>query len=138
MEENLLKKEFLEFTKSLNHKESKFFNSIKNFSKEMTDLKDNKIFFGVYCVPDNLFLYSDNSEAHSLLDFHVSTFFKKHSIIYPQNKLLFHNLYNQPGNKLFETKINGIYLSTFAGKNLRTFGNFYLPDFERNILLNNL
>lgn len=119
-------------------KRSELFTSIEDISDELQESSEEVVFFGVYCITQDLLLYSKDSKAHRILDFYLTKFLKEESLSCSQNELLFHNICNSPGKKRLNTKFDGIYVSTFSGKNHRTFGNFYLPKPLENILLNNI
>ena len=129
---------FANFVVALNNEKNRFFTSIGEFSNELAASSEERVFWGVYCALYDLLLYSDDQNAHSILDFHISSFLRAQSLSCPQHDMLYHNVCNRTGKKTRPTTFPGIYISTFAGKNLRTFGGYYLPKPEEDILLDHI
>lgn len=136
--EGSLVEKFAKYVMALNDGENRFFTSIAEFSKELAASSEEAIYWGVYCSPYDLLLYSNHQEAHRILDFHISNFLRDHSLSCPQHTMLYHNVCNRPGEKTLPTKFPQIYITTFAGKNLRTFDHYYLPKPQEDILLDHI
>lgn len=130
-------KEYHEFINRLNNNDQIYFSAVSDFVDELSLTQGEKVIIGVYCYPCDLFLYSRKTDGHRELDYNMSRFLQARDWVVDQRGFLYHNISNSKEGGV-ETKFSDIYMSTFAGKNLRTFGSYQLPKPLEKLVLDNL